>query len=139
MEAAGGGPVEVFAGVMHGVEAPEERHGVGPAVAPVGAEFENENRDQELRPTREREQALLERWVNEKAEGLDEAEDDEKREEFADAAGDEEVDEIGAESGALPKLAPDNREKCPQRHEKREEDHEAEGKAGGVPEFDHGK
>ena len=110
---------------MHGVEAPEERHGVSPAVAPVGAEFENENRDQELGPTREGEQALLERWVNEKAEGLDKAEDDEKREELADTAGDEEVDEIGAESGALPELAAHDREKGLQRHEEREEDHEA--------------
>ena len=65
-------------------------------MAPVGAEFEDEDRDQELRPTREREQALLERRVNEKAEGLDKAEDDEKREELANAARDEEVDEIGA-------------------------------------------
>ena len=138
MEAAGGGPVEVLAGVVDGVEAPEKRHGVGPAVAPIGAEFEDKNRDQELRPTREREQALLERRVNEKAEGLDEAEDDEKRQEFADAAGDEEVDEIGAESGALPELAPDDREERLQRHEEREEDHEAEGEAGGVPEFVHG-
>ena len=96
MEAAGGGPVEVLARVVDGVKAPEKRHGVGPAVAPVGAEFEDEDRDQELRPTREREQALLERRVNEKAEGLDKAEDDEKREELANAARDEEVDEIGA-------------------------------------------
>ena len=96
MEAAGGGPVEVLARVVDGVKAPEKRHGVGPAVAPVGAELVNEEGDHELRPARQGEEGLLERRVNEKAEGLDKAEDDEKREELANAARDEEVDEIGA-------------------------------------------
>ena len=138
VEAAGGGPVEVFAGMVDGVEAPEERHGVGPAVAPVGAEFEDEDRKEELRPTREREQGLLERRVNEETEGLDEDEGDEKREELADPAGDEKVREIGPDAAALPEPAADNREECLERDEEREEHDEAEEEAGGVPEFGHG-
>ena len=35
-------------------------------------------------------------------------------------------------------MAAHNREKGLKRHEEREEDHEAEGEAGGIPEFGHG-
>jgi len=100
-------------------------------VAPVGAEFVDENRDEKLRPTREREQGLLERRINEEADRMDESEGDEEREELADAAGDEEVgdSDVGPDAGALPKLPTRNRE---QRLERDEEHDEAEEEAGGL-------
>ena len=47
--------------------------------------------------------------------------------------------DVGPGTAALPELAADDREKCLERNEEREEHDETEKEAGGIPELGHGK
>ena len=138
MHAARGGPVQVFARVVHGVKPPEQRYGVSPAVTPVRSKFVDENRGEELRPARQRQERLLQRRIDEKSQQREEHERHEQREQFPDAGRDKEMGHIRAHARALPKLPPHEGKQRFQRHENRHGDHEAQKETRRIKKLGHG-
>lgn len=90
VHAGGGEPVEVLAAGVHGVEAPERRHGVRPTVGPVRADVRHENRGEKRHPAGPGGDRLLQRWADENAQPLRGDDGGDGDEEFAEAAAAEE-------------------------------------------------
>lgn len=121
VHAGGGEPVEVLAAGVHGVEAPERRHGVRPAVGPLRADVRHENRGEKRHPAGPGGDRLLQRWADENAQPLRGDDGGDGAEEFAEAAAAEEGGEVGPDAGALPESPLHEGKQRLQRHEDREQ------------------